>query len=115
MLRYRSQTRRRTATNPDAARERSKQMRHNIKLVALAVALQGCLVVSAPAQQVNPTTGSPAATVGAVLLPRPAPVVRLDPNGARRSTSISTITVCDFTDFTGSFTSLDDVCSLGAR
>ena len=39
----------------------------------------------------------------------------LSPTGARRGVSISTVTVCDFDDFSGSYTNVDDVCSLGGR
>ena len=51
---------------------------------------------------INPVNSSPVTTT-------------LSPTGARRSSSISTITVCDFTDFSGAFPSVDDVCSVGGQ
>jgi hypothetical protein len=38
--------------------------------------------------------------------------VILLPNGARRSTTSSTVTVCDYNDATGAFPDLVDVCRL---
>jgi hypothetical protein len=49
---------------------------------------------------INPVNSSPVTTT-------------LSPTGARRSSSISTITVCDFTDFSGSFPSVDDGLQYG--
>ena len=84
--------------------------------LVLALVLQASLLASAAAQQQTTTVPSNGpASVGTIPLPEPVEVIRLGPNGTRRSTSVSTVTVCDFTDFTGSFTDLDDICNLGSR
>jgi hypothetical protein len=51
---------------------------------------------------INPVNSSPSTTT-------------LSPTGARRGVSISTVTVCDFDDFSGSYPNVDDVCSVGGR
>ena len=93
----------------------------------LVIILLGQFVVSALCQQINTPTLNPASnTITPVGPTLPvAPVVNsvnssptmttLSPTGARRGSSISTITVCDFTDFSGSFPSVDDVCSMGGQ
>ena len=89
----------------------------------LVITLLGQFVVSALCQQAQSggTTGS---TSNAATLPA-APVINpinsspstttVSPTGARRGVSISTVTVCDFDDFSGSYTNVDDVCSVGGR
>ena len=59
----------------------------------------------------NSTFSSNGTTTSSTSNSRPTNVILL-PTGARRSTSISTITVCDFTDLSGSFPDVVDVCSL---
>jgi hypothetical protein len=51
---------------------------------------------------INPINSSPTTTM-------------LSPAGARRGVSISTVTVCDFVDFSGSYTNVEDVCSVAGR
>jgi hypothetical protein len=95
-----------------------------IRGVLLVMILLGQFVVTALCQQVNTPTlnASPSstATSNGPSLPA-APVINpvnssptttaLSPTGARQSVSISTVIVCDFTDFSGAFPSVDDVCS----
>jgi hypothetical protein len=88
----------------------------------LVVALLGQFVVSALCQQAQ-SSGTTGSTSNAATLPA-APIINpinsspstttLSPTGARRGVSISTVTVCDFDDFSGSYTNVDDVCSVGA-
>jgi hypothetical protein len=89
----------------------------------LVMALLGQFVVSALCQQAQ-SSGTTGSTSNAATLPA-APVINpinsspstttLSPTGARRGVSISTVTVCDFNDFSGAFTSVDDVCSVGGQ
>ena len=99
-------------------------IKHLKPLALLVIALQGALVLPASAQQSQPI--GTANTIGTVSNFNGAnasssnganasssansrPVILL-PNGTRRSTSISTVTVCD--DFSGAFPDEIDVCSL---
>jgi hypothetical protein len=99
-------------------------IRHLKPSALLAIALQGALVLPASSQQIQPigtanaigtvsnfngtnASSSNAANVSSSSNSRP---VILLPNGTRRSTSISTVTVCD--DFSGSFPDEVDVCRL---
>jgi hypothetical protein len=99
---------------------------HTMRLLGrflLVMALLGQFVVSALCQQAQ-SSGTTGSTSNAATLPA-APVINpinsspstttLSPTGARRGVSISTVTVCDFDDFSGSFTNVDDVCSVGGR
>ena len=89
----------------------------------LVMGLLGQFVVSALCQQAQ-SSGTTGSTSNAPTLPA-APVINpinsspttttLSPTGARRGVSISTVTVCDFDDFSGSYTNVDDVCSVGSR
>jgi hypothetical protein len=93
----------------------------------LVISLLGQFVVSALCQQINTPTLNPASStitpVGPTLPAAPVinsvnsspTITTLSPTGARRGNSISTITVCDFTDLSGSFPSVDDVCSMGGQ
>jgi hypothetical protein len=49
---------------------------------------------------INPVNSSPS-------------TVTLAPNGARRARSISTVVVCDFSDLSGAYPDVEDVCSIG--
>jgi hypothetical protein len=61
----------------------------------------------------NSNAGSTANGTGAASAASAGPTrVLLLPNGTRRTPSISTVTVCDFTDFTGAFPDVVDVCRL---
>src|ERR1700738_4846668 len=88
----------------------------------LVMTLLGHFVVSALCQQAQ-SSGTTGSISNAATLPA-APIINpinsspstttLSPTGARRGVSISTVTVCDFDDFSGSYTNVDDVCSVGA-
>jgi hypothetical protein len=91
-------------------------MSKGVTALVLALVLQASVLASAAAQQQStPVPSNGPASVGTIRLPQPAEVIRLGPNGTRRSTSISSVTVCDFTDFSGSLTDLEDICNLGSR
>src|ERR1700730_2601389 len=76
----------------------------------LVMTLLGQFLVSALCQQAQ-SSGATGSTSNAATLPA-APVIKpdqfkpvhddLSPTGARRGVSISTVTVCDFDDFSGS-------------
>jgi hypothetical protein len=62
------------------------------------------------------TSNTPTSNAPTFAAPVINPVTTtLSPSGARRGVSISTVTVCDFTDFSGAFPSVDDVCSVGGQ
>jgi hypothetical protein len=96
--------------------------RHPKLLALLVIALQVALLLPASSQQSQPIgtantigtvsnfNGTSASSTNATnsFSSTSRPVVLL-PNGSRRSTSISTITVCD--DSSGSFPNEVDVCS----
>jgi hypothetical protein len=64
----------------------------------------------------TPTSNAPTFAAPVINSVNSSPVrTTLSPSGARRGVSISTITVCDFTDFSGSIPSVDDVCSMGGQ
>ena len=89
----------------------------------LVMATVGAFVTSAVSQQAQ-LGGIPGSAANASTLPA-APVINpvnsspttsaLSPTGSRRGVSISTVTVCDFNDFSGAYTNVDDVCSFGGR
>ena len=89
----------------------------------LVITLLGQFVVSASCQQITPTLNPASNTITPVGPTLPVAnsvnssptITTLSPTGARRGSSISTITACDFTDSSGSFPSVDDVCSMGGQ
>jgi hypothetical protein len=95
-------------------------------LLPLVVVLQLGFLVPASSQQAQPIgtantigTVSNSNSIGSTSSPSNATnsgsgstKIILLPNGTRRSTSVSTLTVCDFTDFTGAFPDVVDVCRL---
>ena len=90
----------------------------------LVMTLLGQFAIPALSQQaqssgttsITPTPNAPTFAAPVINPVNSSPVTTtLTPTGGRRSVSISTITVCDFTDFSGAFPSVDDVCSMGGQ